>query len=133
VTDRDREWIARHFQTELPTVTGRIASRHGRKPNQPQQRREGRNAAEDRLRRPTCDDPRSGRPDGLWNTGKSSRLSVKVASVNSAGHQVLMGKVVSGLFVANAVKLDIRARPGIGQCTDASPLVSNTWSATITL
>ena len=77
--------------------------------------------------------PESGVLAIQWSTGKTSRISLRVSSVNSTGHQILMGKVTSGLFKGDHVKLDIQAKPGVGRCTDAAPLVSNAWNATITL
>ena len=68
-----------------------------------------------------------------WNTGKSSTVSLKVTFVNSTGHQILSGTVKAGLFAGDAVKLDIQAKTAVGRCTNASPLVSNTFAGSITL
>ncbi len=77
--------------------------------------------------------PEAGVLTVFWNTGASSKLSVKVAAVNSTGHQALSGRVIAGLFKGDPASIDLQAKPGVGHCTDASPLVSNTWTASVTL
>lgn len=82
---------------------------------------------------PPATTPEAGVLTVFWNTGANSKLSLKVVAVNSTGHQVYSGKVISGLFKGQPAKLDLQAKPGVGHCTDASPLVSNTWTAVVTL
>jgi hypothetical protein len=79
--------------------------------------------------------PESGVLTIFWNTGKSSKVFLRVSSVNATGHQVLSGKVTTGLFKGDRVKLDIQAQAAgqVGQCTDAAPLVSAVYTGSISL
>ncbi len=78
--------------------------------------------------------PEAGTLTIQWNTGASSKISVRVTFVNGTGHQILSGKVTSGLFKGDTVKYDLQARqPQVGHCTDAAPLVSTSYDASVTL
>jgi hypothetical protein len=85
-----------------------------------------------------CVAPPATTPEGgvltiQWNTGRSSKISVKVTSVNSTGRQISSGRVTAGLFKGEHVKIDLQAKTAVGKCSDAAPLVSNTWVASVTL